>query len=101
MAMRPEVLLRCGFLCIILRLRVPQLLVLPLLLRQFLMAAPLHQPALMEDSSIVAELTAGKPVADEDRRLVLHNLLKILVNSRLYNWTAHATFRAMEKGSRW
>ena len=44
------------------------------------MPAMLHQPALVEDSDIVAEPAAGEPMADEDRRFVHHDSLEILVN---------------------
>ena len=65
--MPPSSALSWRFLCIILRLRMPHLIILPGIVRQKLpMGAGLDDPALVEHQDSVAESAGGKPVADID-----------------------------------
>lgn len=69
---------------IILRLSIPELMILARFIRQqFLMSPLLDDLSLMKDGNLITELAGGETVADINGSLISHYIVKFTVNLRL------------------
>ena len=69
------------FLCVILSLCVPELIVFPFFIcQQHIVASALNEFAFVKNSNIIAEAAGGKPVRNKNGRFIADNFIEPGVN---------------------